>query len=277
MRLRHIGLIALLVFGLTAVAIAQDDAPEETPEATPETTPEPIMNPDLMTVEIVSERPHDPAAFTQGFLWYEGRLYESTGRYDESTLRVVDPETGDVEQSIDIDEDYFAEGLARVDDRLIQLTWQENTAFVYDLETFEQLDTFTYEGEGWGLCYDGEYLYMSDGSPVIFVRDPETFDVVDTLLVAFRGEAVPNVNELECVDDHIYANVWQTDFIIRIDKTSGQVDGIVDAQDLLTPEQAAEANVLNGIAYDEENDLFLITGKLWPTVFAVHFVEFAPE
>lgn len=236
--------------------------------------------------QVISTRPHDPTSFTQGLLYYDGSLYESDGNccpsYSTfSTLREVDPETGEVLRSIDIDPQYFTEGLERVGDRLIQLTWQENTAFVYDIETFEVVDTYTYEGEGWGLCYDGDLLYMSDGSPYITLRDPETFEVIDRGLVTFQGLPAEQINELECVGDYIYANIWQADVIIQIDKTNGNVVGVIDAQNLLSEEELASitpgSDVLNGIVYLPESDTFLITGKQWPTMFEVTFEEVAEE
>ncbi|NLX10833.1 MAG: glutaminyl-peptide cyclotransferase [Chloroflexi bacterium] len=230
---------------------------------------------EMLVPEVIEVREHDLAAYTQGFLLHEGRLFESTGQYGASTVREVDPETGDVVRSIDVPEEYFGEGLERVGDRLIQLTWKENTAFVYDLETFEQIDTFTYEGEGWGLCSDGEYLFMSDGSPFLSIRDLETFEVVFEGMVTVQGQPVMNINELECVGDSIYANIWHTDYIIQIDRMNGVVTALIDASDLLTEEERAELgeqDVLNGIAYNPETDTFLITGKRWPKMFEVRFV-----
>jgi glutaminyl-peptide cyclotransferase len=230
---------------------------------------------EILIPQVMGAYPHDSDAFTQGLLLYEGTFYESTGRRGESTLRQVEPQTGDVLRSVDVDATYFAEGLARVDDRLIQLTWTAETAFVYDVETFELLDTFSYTGEGWGLCYDGETLYRSDGSDTIFLHDPETFEEIGKIFVNVQGEPVQNLNELECVDEVIYANMWQTDYILRIDKVSGYVTGVVIASDLLSQQETASlgsGGVLNGIAHDAENDLFYITGKLWPKVFAVEFV-----
>ncbi len=229
--------------------------------------------------EVISVRDHDPGAYTQGLLLHEGLFYESTGRHGTSSLRAVDPETGEVERMVDVPEEYFAEGLALVNDRLIQLTWQSQAAFVYDLDTFEQVGTFEYEGEGWGLCYDGERLYMTDGTPFIQLRDPETFELFFSGAVTLQGQPVGNLNELECVGDYLYANVWKTDYIVQIDKANGVVTGVIDASSLLTEgERAALLQsdsdaVLNGIAYDAENDVFLITGKLWPKVYEVRFVE----
>lgn len=264
---RFFPLIALVALAVVALAPGLVSAQSENPM----TRPVPLLVP-----EVISVRDHDPNAWIQGLVLDEGLFYESTGRYGESTLRAVDPATGEVEQQIDLPEEYFGEGLALVDDRLIQLTWKESTALVYDAETFEQVSTFEYEGEGWGLCYDGEWLYMTDGTPFIDLRDPETFELVFSGAVTLQGQPVANLNELECVGDFLYANVWQTDYIVRIDKSNGVVTGVIDASSLLTEEERASLEsgaVLNGIAYDPEKDVFLITGKLWPKLFEVRFVE----
>ena len=256
--------IGLLVILLTiGTAAAQDDDPE-------------LL---FLVPDVISVREHDPLAYTQGFLLYEGLLYESTGRYGASTVREVDPETGEVLRSVDVDSTFFGEGLARVDDRLIQITWREGAALVYDLASFELLGYFPYNGEGWGLCFDGELLYMSDGSGTIQVRDPESFAQVQIVPVTLLDVPVSSLNELECVGDHIYANVWKTNRILRIEIETGRVDAVIDASNLL-PEGELEAllaadsgAVLNGVAYDQENDVFLLTGKLWPSMFEVRFVE----
>lgn len=222
--------------------------------------------------QVIASYPHDDQAWTQGLLLSEGRFFESTGLRGQSSLREVDVTTGTVLRQRDIPDPYFAEGLALVDGRLIQITWQENTAFVYDAATFEQIDSYTYAGEGWGLCYDGTWLYMSDGSATVTLRDPDTFTTIAQIEVTNEGNPVTQLNELECVEEFIYANVWLTDEIVRFDKATGQVDAIIDASGLLTDEQAQAANVLNGIAYDETQDRFYITGKNWPTMFLVSFV-----
>jgi glutamine cyclotransferase len=227
-----------------------------------------------LTATAVERYPHDPGAFTQGLLLADGLLYESTGLYGASSLREVDPATGRVIRIRPLPANLFTEGLALVGDRLIQLTWREGRAIVYNRETFDQIGGFRYQGEGWGLCFDGEALWMSDGSSQLTVRDPETFEVLRRQAVTSGGEAVPRLNELECVGEHVYANVWQTDTIVRIAKASGKVDATIDASGLLTPDQRAALSpeaVLNGIAYDADDDRFLITGKLWPVVFEVRF------
>lgn len=262
-------LLPLLAFamlpalGALAPALAQGDNPLSAPVK-------------LLVPEVISVRPHDTSAYTQGLLLYDGYLYESTGRHGASTLRKVDPQTGEVLQMISVPEEYFAEGLALVGDRLIQLTWQSEVAFIYDRETFEQVGTFTYEGEGWGLCTDGRYLYMSDGTPFLDIRDPQTFELIFSGLVTVQGSLVERLNELECVGDYIYANIWQTDYIVQIDKYNGVVVAIIDASNLLTAEERAQFDdqeVLNGIAYLPETDTFLLTGKHWPKMYEVRFVE----
>lgn len=246
-----------------------DGRPPTDPTGTTEVSTPPV---EALTVEVLNEYPHDPEAFTQGLLLHDDQLYESTGNYGQSTLRVVEPDTGEVLEQHDLPVEYFAEGLALVDDRLIQLTWREHTAFEYRLDGLEPTGEFEYDTEGWGLCYDGERLVMSDGTSTLYFRDAETFEVLATVEVTMEGEPVERINELECVDGEIWANIWQTDRIIRIDPSSGAVGAVVDAAGLLSEEQLASADVLNGIAYDEQGEVFLITGKWWPTLFEVRFV-----
>ena len=222
-----------------------------------------------VTPRVIESYPHDTAAFTQGLLLFEGDFFESTGRYGESSLRRVDVESGEVMQRIENDAEEFGEGLARVGERLIQLTWQNQVAHAYDLQTFEEQRTFDYEGEGWGLCYDGKELFMSDGSAQLFVRDPDSFELVRQISVTDAGEPVTMLNELECVGDHVFANVWQADRIVRIEKATGDVSHEIDASGLLSEDEAATADVLNGIAHDAEWNRFFLTGKLWPRVFEV--------
>ncbi len=224
--------------------------------------------------EIINVYPHDSAAFTQGLLYYDGKLYESTGLNGSSSLREVEVETGKVLRLFPLDDQFFAEGLERVNDKLIQITWRSGVAFLYDLKTFERQKVFNYDGEGWGICYDGEYLYMSDGSTKLFKRDPESFELISSVTVEQNGNAIRDLNELECIGDFIYANVWHTDRILKINKDSGNVVAEIDASNLLTPEQRRALNreaVLNGIAYNAETENFYITGKLWPKLFEVKF------
>lgn len=229
-----------------------------------------------LVVKVLSVRPHDATAFTQGLVWDHGTLYESAGLYGRSSLREVDPKTGAVRRQVSVPQGFFAEGLAQVGQRLIQLTWKEGVAFVYDVRTFEHAGELHYEGEGWGLCYDGHRLVMSDGSDRLTFRDPHTFAVVGSVAVRQEGMPVHELNELECVDGAVWSNVWQTDEILRIDPQSGQVTAVVDARNLLSPEERTYADVLNGIAWDAVAKTFLITGKLWPKMFEVRFVPAHP-
>lgn len=221
--------------------------------------------------QVAATFPHDPGAYTQGLLFHDGVLYESTGQYGTSTLRKVDAQTGEVLASVAIDSTFFAEGLARVGSELIQLTWKSEVAFVYDLETLELKRQFEYSGEGWGLCYDGTSLFMSNGSSKLSVRDPVTFQIQSEIEVTKGGFALASINELECVGEHIYANVYLTDKIVKIDKASGEVVGELDGFELsLASRRPGERDaVLNGIAYIEETGIFLVTGKLWPSLFAL--------
>ena len=225
--------------------------------------------------KVLETYPHDAGAFTQGLLLSGGHFYESTGLYGQSTLREVVPETGEVLREVELPPEYFAEGLALVGNRLIQITWKEGEALVYDLDTFEQTGTLPYEGEGWGLCFDGEALVMSDGSSTLTRRDPETFAVLSTTEVKSGGQPVTMLNELECVDGFVYANIWQTDTIVKI-AGSGQVAQEINASNLLSDAERAQLGpnaVLNGIAYDPEAKTFYLTGKLWPKVLQVRFAE----
>jgi glutaminyl-peptide cyclotransferase len=229
--------------------------------------------PRQLTVDVLASYPHDPGAFTEGLLYADGLLYESTGLVGRSSLREVDPATGTVIRQRDLPAPYFGEGLTLVGRRLIQLTWRSHVAFVWDRTTFNPLGRFHFDTEGWGLCFDGTSLYQSDGSATLYRRDPDTFALQGTLTVRRSGKPVTNINELECVGDSIYANVWLTDQILRIDKASGRLSGVADASGLRRRMPAldnADA-VLNGIAFDAAQQRFFVTGKLWPTMFVVRF------
>ena len=228
--------------------------------------------------EILTTFPHDTAAYTQGLLFHGGHLFESAGRYGVSNVRKVDVRTGRVVASVAVDSMYFAEGLALVGSELIQLTWKEGLAFVYDVETLEPIREHRYEGEGWGLCYDGASLYMSDGSSTLQVRDPGSFEVTAEIPVKEAGRDLSLLNELECVGDLIYANVFQSNRIVQIDKRSGRVVGEIDGFQITLVAGAPRdpAAVLNGIAYIPETGVLLLTGKLWPKVLAVRLAERVP-
>lgn len=250
-------------------------------------SPNPMdVNVEFLVPQVIDVRPHDTGAWIEGFVFVEGKLYESTGVKEQSSVREIDPETGEILRQIDLAPTSYGEGLARVDDRLIQLTWKENTAFVYDLATLEQVGTFSYEGEGWGLCADDQYIYMTNGTPFILVRDRETFDLLFSLAVTLRGQvisqyvdannrALGELNELECVGDYLYSNIWQTQVILKINKHNGVVEALVDASSLgddKQPGEEYELAYLNGIAYLPDSDTFLVTGKYWPRMYEVTFV-----
>lgn len=225
--------------------------------------------PPIHALRVLAVHPHDPAAYTQGLLWHDGRLWESTGRYGVSSLREVDPESGRVVREVALPDDQFGEGLALEGGRLVQLTWREGIARVWRLQDLAALDPFRFEGEGWGLTSDGGRFVQSDGSAVLVFRALDDFRPVDRIVVRRGGNAVPYLNELEWVDGAIYANVWMSDEILRIDPESGEVTDVWDASGLLTPAQRVSAEVLNGIAWDPMRKRFLITGKLWPSLFEV--------
>lgn len=226
-------------------------------------------------VETVRSWPHDTSAFTQGLAYGNGVLYESTGRYGQSSVRRVEPETGRVLQETDLPAELFGEGLALLGDRLFQITWKEGTGFVYDRNTLRSEGTFAYDGEGWGLTTDGRELILSDGTYRLRFLDPNTFQVTRTLDVTDGGGYVYELNELEWVRGEIWANVWQTDRIARIDPESGRVVGWLDLAGLLpAAERTPQTDVLNGIAYDAAGNRLLVTGKLWPRLFQIRVPGF---
>lgn len=228
-----------------------------------------------LRVDVLRELPHDTTAYTQGLLWRDGWLYESTGQYGDSRLRRIDPETGTVEQEIHTSPAFFGEGLAAVNDQLVMLTWKAERAFVYDTSSFEQVRMFRYRGEGWGLCHDGDRrrLIMSNGSDLLTFRDPATFEQNGSIRVTLRGRPLMQLNELACVNEFVYANVYQEEYLVVIDPESGRVTHQIDAAGLLTDEESRGVDVLNGIAYDPTAESFYITGKDWPKMFEVRFVE----
>jgi glutamine cyclotransferase len=224
-----------------------------------------------LTVEVLAQYPHDRSAFTQGLLWYDGYLYESTGKYGRSSLKRLELETGKALEETSLSPLYFGEGLARIGRRLIQLTWYEQTALVYDLKGLRSTGKIRYTGEGWGLTYDGSWLVMSDGSDVLTFRDPKSFAIWRKLPVKRGREPVRFLNELEFAKGFVYANVWQTNKIVKIDPQTGVVTAVIDASSLPYRSVQPGEDVLNGIAYIPERDTFLITGKLWPHIFEVKF------
>ena len=215
---------------------------------------------------------HDTTAFTQGLVWWDGKLYESTGRRGHSELRRIDPQTGVVERRVAIPVLFFGEGLARAHQRLAMLTWKAGQVFFFDLASLDRLPrTSRYRGEGWGLCHDGARYVMSDGSNRLTFRATDSFAPVGHVRVVLNDAPLSGLNELECVDDAVYANVFGEDYLVRVDKSSGRVTHRVDAAGLLDAEAARRADVLNGIAYDADAKRFYITGKFWPWIFEATF------
>ncbi len=222
---------------------------------------------------VVKAYPHDPTAFTQGLVFADGVFYESTCLNGHSTLRKVAPETGAVIQKVAVEDQYFAEGLALVGNELLQLTWRSRIGFVYDRATLKRLRTFEYPTEGWGMAFDGTSLVMSDGSSLLYFLDPKTQKPLRSLQVLERNQPVALLNELEFVKGELWANIWQTDRIARIDPHTGRVKGWIDLAGLLRPEaRGPEGDVLNGIAWDKAGDRIFVTGKKWPWLFQIELV-----
>ncbi|HYB97280.1 MAG TPA: glutaminyl-peptide cyclotransferase [Vicinamibacterales bacterium] len=225
----------------------------------------------VQSYKVIAEYPHDQSAFTQGLVFADGHLYESTGLEGESTLRRVDLTTGRTLQRVDVPPQYFAEGLALVGDELLQLTWKHKLGFVYDRATFKQKRTFSYNTEGWGIAYDGSSrLIMSDGSDALTFLDPKSFAPLKTLRVRDGAKPVSNLNELEWIEGEVWANVWTTDRIARISPNTGEVNAWIDLSTLYPRAQRLPpADELNGIAYDRATRRIFITGKKWPRLYQI--------
>jgi glutaminyl-peptide cyclotransferase len=223
-------------------------------------------------VKIVRELPHHINSFTQGLIYHEEKIYESTGLIGQSTLQRIDAHTGTVEKILPVSK-VFAEGLAQWNNHLIQLTWKERIAFIYNINDFSKVGMFSYETQGWGLTADNSHLIMSDGSDRLYFRNPNSFDVERIIYVKHYGKPLKFINELEYVDGLIHANIWQKKFIVQIDPKDGKVVGYIDCQPLfnILPPLGLE-NVLNGIAYDKRTKTFYLTGKNWPKIFQVILV-----
>lgn len=227
-----------------------------------------------LRARVVAEHPHDPTSFTQGLLVHDGFLYESTGHYGESRVRKIEPESGRVLAERRLESRLFGEGLALADGRLVQLTWREGAALLWEPESLEPLGRISYQGEGWGLAFDGERLILSDGSSALSFRDPGTLEETGRVTVTMDGAPVARLNELEWVDGAVWANVLGSSSVVRIDPASGAVTGVADLSALvgrLPAEEAAGIDVLNGIAWWPERERFLVTGKYWPRLFEVVF------
>ncbi len=219
---------------------------------------------------VINTFPHDPEAFTQGLVFYDGRLYEGTGLRGQSSVRIVELETGEITRIHRLLPEYYGEGITIHGDRIIQVTWQSREGFVYDKDSLEVLDTFGISTEGWGLTSDGASLILSDGTSTIRFLDPDTFQETRTVEVSDGDEQVSLINELEYIDGEIFANIWQTDMIARFDPLSGSVLGWLEFSGLRDHiDDDDSIDVLNGIAYNDETGHLFVTGKLWPLLFEI--------
>lgn len=252
---------ALALF-LTLAACTEAPAPSQP-------APAAEAEPPVQSARVVRAYPHDRDAFTQGLIWLGGRLYESTGLVGRSTLREVELETGRVIRRTDIPAGLFGEGITHWGDEILSITWQDNIGFRWDRASFRQTGRWTYAHEGWGLAQDGRNIVLSDGTPTLRFLDPATMREVRRIEVTAAGVPVSSLNELEFVNGEIFANVWMTPRIARIDPASGRVTGWIDLSPLVAENGASEDAVLNGIAYDAAGDRLFVTGKLWPRLYEI--------
>jgi len=223
--------------------------------------------------KIVNTYPHDTNSFTQGLIFDAGVLYESTGLNGRSTVKIVDLKTGKTLKSHELPDNYFGEGIAIIENKIIQLTWRSKTGFVYDKKTLNLIKKFSYQTQGWGITYDGKYLIISDGSAVLYFMDPNTFKVVGTLEVYGDSGKVSKLNELEYINGEIYANIWGIEKIARINPKTGRVTAWIDLSGLLSDQDKKNrVDVLNGIAFNSDKGSLFVTGKLWPKLFEIELV-----
>jgi glutamine cyclotransferase len=268
LKVRAARVAMLLASGAAVTVIAVIAGQDRPSEVGPGRTAAPVY-----TFEVARAFAHDAGAFTQGLLFHDGMLYESTGLQGRSSLRKVDLESGRVLALSPLEPEHFGEGLARAGDRLIQLTWKSRKAFEYGVDRLDRLRTLDYPREGWGITGDGERLIASDGSAQLLLLDPRTLAVTGRVPVRDGDAPVERLNELEYVRGEIFANVWLTDYIARIDPATGRVTGWIDLTGLLDPRERGDGSaVLNGIAYDAEQDRLFVTGKLWPKLFEIRLV-----
>ena len=267
------GILLATVTAFSAETGHHSSAEATTPTVTNSTLPALSYPAPVIGYRIVNTYPHDPRAFTQGLVFADGILYEGTGLRGQSSLRKVDLETGNILRVRQLAAHFFGEGITIYGNRVIQLTWRAKVGFVYDIHTFQLLDTFNYPTEGWGITHDGKSLIMSDGTSTLYFLDPQTFQEVHRLEVHTRDGPVSRLNELEYVQGEIYANVWKTDRIAKISPETGEVVGWIDLEGLLRPtDRNRRIDVLNGIAYDVKNDRLFVTGKLWPKLFEIELI-----
>jgi glutamine cyclotransferase len=257
----------LLLLGLCFVSFQCNGGPN--PESPANKAPENVVIP-KHGYQVVNIWPHDPNAFTQGLIFVDGKLFESTGQEGRSSLRNVDLQTGKVLKNVEVPPPYFAEGITSLNGKIYQLTWQHQLGFIYDAQKLERIGEFNYEGEGWGLTNDGRSLILSDGSNRLRFIDPDSFRVTKTIAVLDGKMPVNQLNELEYVQGEIYANIWHDQRIVTIDPQNGRVTGWIDLTGLLQPGDVSdEEGVLNGVAYDQASGRLFVTGKLWPRLFEI--------
>lgn len=246
-------LVFIIFFNLTVLAVNLEQIPK-------------------LKYKVLNTHPHDPQAFTQGLEIYKDNLYEGTGLYGRSSLRKIKLASGKILKEINLNNNFFGEGITILNNKIYQLSWNENTAFVYDLN-FNLIHKFKYQGEGWGLTNDNTNLIMSNGSKYLFFRNPKTFNIIKKIAVHNNNNEIKNINELEYLNGFVYANIWQTDYIIKINVDNGKIKSYLDLKNILNQDYDKKINVLNGIAYDKKNNSFLVTGKLWPKIFRIKIIK----
>lgn len=274
--MKYLCLAVFIVFGLTSCHNNNGDEDSSDDNS--------VVRPITLGFTVTNIYPHDTTSFTEGLEWHDSTLYESTGNYGTSKLARVELKTGKDIQKVPLSKEYFGEGITMLNGKLYQLTYHEHKCFIYDFKTFKKTGEFTYEGDGWGMTNDGKYLIMDSGSNILFFRDPATFKIVKTLPIIGvpimpsenqQKSEIVYINELEYIDGFIYANVWMTNYILKIDATNGKVMAKADLGSILetytTGNLPERTDVLNGIAYDAIGKRFFITGKLWPKVFEIKF------
>jgi glutamine cyclotransferase len=226
----------------------------------------------IYSYEIINTYPHDVRAFTEGLVYEAGYIYESTGKYNESTLRKVDLQTGEILKLHKLDEYYFGEGITLYHNKIFQLTWKSKVGLIYDKDSFTLISKFYYNTEGWGITHNDEHLIMSDGTDEIFFLNPQNFKKVYSIKVHDEFRPITRLNELEFIKGEIYANVWKSDKIARICPHTGKITGWIDLKGLLSPKEYKSADTLNGITYDNEKNSFIVTGKMWPKIFEIKLI-----
>lgn len=226
----------------------------------------------IYSYDIINTYPHDTSTFTQGLVYESGYIYESTGKYNDSTLRKVDLQTSEIIITHKLDGSYFGKGITIYNNKIFQLTWKSKVGFIYNKDSFNIISKFYYNTEGWGITHNDEHIIMSDGTDEIYFLNPINFKKVYSIKVHDEVKPITRLNELEFIKGEIYANVWKSDKIARICPYSGKITGWIDLKGLLTPKEYKNAGALNGITYDKRNNRIFITGKKWPKVFEIKLV-----